>query len=286
MSSVLLVRQRTLRQLRPVPRTAEIVEQVSSLKAAGFLRLRLGAQTKSSVGHTDAVRRCQFGWPFPRTARSGSAARRGGGECKTPRVSRRPRRGEAEPRRTGRCRKRLRQFPPRGCCPWPLSPFPSGDSPSSPTNAWLDDGLILPQLSEEFGRFPRRTAVQDRESGGRVLSPLSTGENDSLRVRKTGQRGSSASAQSEPCRPREPGRPSRPGVLALRGTARRPASRPRNRRTPLSFGPFLGEGCERPERPGGRGPLLDDGRESSHRLGGRRGELRKRQTVTAGLAWE
>ena len=191
MSSVLLVRQRTLRQLRPVPRTAEIVEQVSSLKAAGFLRLRLGAQTKSSVGHTDAVRRCQFGWPFPRTAHSGSAARRGGGEYKTPRVSRRPRRGEAEPRRARRYRKRLRQFPPRGCCPWPLSPFPSGDGPSSPTNAWLDDGLILPQLSEEFGRFPRRTAVQWSRTGRAAarfsahcrparMTPCASGRRDSV----------------------------------------------------------------------------------------------------------
>ena len=34
--------------------------------------------------------------------------------------------------------------------------------------------------------------------------PLSTGENESLRVRKTGQRGSSASAQPEPCRPTGP----------------------------------------------------------------------------------
>ena len=194
MSSVLLVRQRTLRQLRSVPRTAEIVEQVSSLKAAGFLRLRLGAQTKSSVSHTDAVRRCQFGWPFPRTARSGSAARRGGGECKTLRVSRRPRRGEAEPHRTGRCRKRLRQFPPRGCCPWPFSPFPSGDGPSFPTNAWLDDGLILPN------------------------SPKSLAASRGVQRSRTGRAAAGFSAHCRPARttPCASGRPDSVGLLRPR----------------------------------------------------------------------
>ena len=29
------------------------------------------------------------------------------------------------------------------------------------TSAWLDDGFMPPQLSEEFGRFPRRAMVQD-----------------------------------------------------------------------------------------------------------------------------
>ena len=54
---------------------------------------------------------------------------------------------------------------------------------------------------------------------------------------------------------------------------------------PLPFGPFLDEGCERPERLGGHGPLLDDGRKSPHRLGGCRGKFREGQTVTATLAW-
>ena len=44
---------------------------------------------------------------------------------------------------------------------------------------------------------------------------LTTGESDSLRVRKTGQRGSSASAEPEP------GRSSRPGVLADHRPAQR-----------------------------------------------------------------
>ena len=64
-----------------------------------------------------------------------------------------------------------------------------------------------------------------------------------------------------------------------------PLARPRNRRTLLPFGPFLDEGCERPERLGGRGLLLDDGRKSPYRLGGCREEFREGQTVTATLAW-
>ena len=123
--------------------------------------------------------------------------------------------------------------------------------------------------------------IQDQESGGRVLSPLSTGENDSLRVRKTGQRGSSASAQPEPCRPTGP-------PLSSRRT-HHPAQRndpptSKSANAPLPFGPFLDEDCERPERLGGRGPLLDDGRKGSHRLGGCQGEFREGETVTATLA--
>ena len=90
------------------------------------------------------------------------------------------------------------------------------------------------QLSEEFGRFPRRAMVQDQESGGRVhpsIRPI-VDRRERLLFRaiarpeildRTEQRGASASAQPEPCRPREPGRPSRPGVPAPPGTARRPA---------------------------------------------------------------
>ena len=87
------------------------------------------------------------------------------------------------------------------------------------------------QLSEEFGRFPRRAMVQDQESGGRVhpsIRPIvDRRERVLFRARpeipdRTEQRGSSASAQPEPCRPREPGRPFRPGVLAPPGTTQRP----------------------------------------------------------------
>ena len=71
--------------------------------------------------------------------------------------------------------------------PWPPAPFPSGDCLSYKRAARRR--VHTSQLSEEFGRFPRRAMVQDQESGGRVFSPLSTGENDSLRVRKTGPNG-------------------------------------------------------------------------------------------------
>ena len=118
--------------------------------------------------------------------------------------------------------------------------------------------------------------------------PLSTGENESLRVRKTGQRGSSASAQPEPCRPTG-GRPSRPGMLAPPGTAQRPAyPTSKSANAPLPFGPLLDEGCERPERLGCRGPLLDDGRKSSHRrLPGRvsRGANRDCDTGMGMMLW-
>ena len=159
------------------------------------------------------------------------------------------------------------------------------------------------QLSEEFGRFPRRAMVQDQESAvcGRVhpsIRPIvDRRERVLFRARpeipdRTEQRGSSASVQPEPCHPREPGRPFRPGVFADHHPAQRndPLLQPDleigERLGTLPFGPFLDEGCERPERLGGRGPLLDDGRKSSHRLGGHRGEFREGQTMTATLAWE
>ena len=107
-------------------------------------------------------------------------------------------------------------------------------------------------------------------------------------------------ARTTPCasgRPDSVGRPRSPNlaVLANRaaplvpaysppGTARRPPTS-KSANATLPFDLFLDEGCERPERLGGRGPLLDDGRKSSHRLGGCRGELREGQTVTATLAW-
>ena len=169
--------------------------------------------------------------------------------------------------------------------PWPPALFPSRDCPSFPTSAsgGSTTGSCLPALRRVW---PLPAACNGSGPGERRpgSQPSSTGENESLRVRKTGQRGSSASAQPEPCRP--PGRPFRPGVLAPPGTTQRPAyPTSKSANAPLPFGPFLDEGCERPERLGGRGPLLDDGRKSSHRLGGHRGEFREGQTMTATLAW-
>ena len=65
------------------------------------------------------------------------------------------------------------------------------------------------QLSEEFGRFPRRAMVQDQESGGRVRPSIRPIVDRRERVLarpedRTEQRGSSASAQPEPCRPTGP----------------------------------------------------------------------------------
>ena len=158
------------------------------------------------------------------------------------------------------------------------------------TSAWLDDGFMPPNSPKSLAasrgvQWSRRAAAGFiRQSG-----PLSTGENDSFseRVRKTGPNSVGLLRPRSPNLAVLPGRPSRPGVLAPPGTAQRPAyPTSKSANAPLPFDPFLDEGCERPERLGGRGPLLDDGRKSPHRLGGCRGELRERQTVTATLAWE
>ena len=160
---------------------------------------------------------------------------------------------------------------------------------ASPVSA----SLSLASRSVSFRRLP---VVQARSSTtGSCLPALrrvwplpaarnGPGKRQLVRQPIADRRGSSASAQPEPCCPREPDRPSRPGVLAPPGTARRPPIS-KSANAPLPFGLLLDEGCERPERPGGRGPLLDDGRKSSHRPGGHRGELREGQTVTATLAW-
>ena len=50
--------------------------------------------------------------------------------------------------------------------PWPSALFPSRDCPSYKRVARRR--VHASQLSEEFGRFPRRAMVQDQESGGRV----------------------------------------------------------------------------------------------------------------------
>ena len=54
--------------------------------------------------------------------------------------------------------------------PWPPAPFPSGDRLSY--KRAVRRRVHASQLSEEFGRFPRRAMVQDQESGGRVRQPI------------------------------------------------------------------------------------------------------------------
>ena len=186
-------------------------------------------------------------------------------------------------------------------------------------------GLLLPFLPETARRFQQTLQVARRRVHASQLSkslaasrgvqwfrtrrarcaagfirqsgPSSTGENESFseRVRKyrTGPNSVGLLRPRSPnlAVPREPGRPFRPDPRCTcrspPGTTQRPAyPTSKSANAPLPFGPFLDEGCERPERLGGRGPLLDDGRKSSHRLGGHRGEFREGQTMTATLAWE
>ena len=76
--------------------------------------------------------------------------------------------------------------------PWLPAPFPSGDCPSFPTSARLDDGLMPPSspksLAVSRGVQWSRTR---RAAAGFIRQPLSIGENNSLRVRKysTGKHG-------------------------------------------------------------------------------------------------
>ena len=124
--------------------------------------------------------------------------------------------------------RRARRRTASPVCPWLPAPFPSGDCPSYKRAARRR--VHAYRLSEEFGRFPRRAMVQ--ESGGSSVSPLSTGENDSLRVRKTGPNGVGL------LRPRSPNlavvaKRAAPLVPAyLHHPAQRGDPRSRNRRTP------------------------------------------------------
>ena len=186
----------------------------------------------------------------------------------------RPRRGEAEPRRA-----RRRTASPvsaslsMASCSVSFQRLPVVQARGSTT------GSCLPALRRVWP-FPAAcngSGPGERRPGSSVNQAqiiVDRRERVLFRARpedRTEQRGSSASVQPEPCHPREPGRPFRSGVFAPPGTAQRPAyPTSKSANAPLPFGPFLDEGCERPERLGGRGPLLDDGRKSSHRLGGHR----------------
>ena len=179
---------------------------------------------------------------------------------------------------------RLRRFPPRGCCPWPPALLPSRDCPSYKRVARRR--VHASQLSEEFGRFPRRAMVQDQESGGRVhpsIRPI-VDRRERVLARPEDRTAWVFCVRAARTLPSYRAAPFVPAYLhhpAQRNDP--PTSKSANALLP--FGPFLDEGCERPERLGGRGPLLDDGRKSSHRLGGCRGEFREGQTMTATLAW-
>ena len=191
----------------------------------------------------------------------------------------RPRRGGAEPRRA-------RQHTASPVSASRVHGLPLSFLPETAcrTSAWLDDGFMPPNSPKSLAAsrgvqwFRTRRAAAGFSAHRRPArtSPCASGRPDSVGL----------------LRPRSPnlavlpGRPFRPGVLAPPGTAQRPACpTSKSANAPLPFGPFLDEGCERPERLGGRGPLLDDGRKGSHRLGGHRGEFREGQTVTATLAW-
>ena len=108
---------------------------------------------------------------------------------------------------------------------------------------WLDDGFMPPRSPKSL--VASRGVQWSRTRRARCAAGFSAIVDRRERVLarpedRTEQRGSSASAQPEPCRP--PGRPSRPGVLAPPGTAQRPASptRPQNRRTrPSRLAPSL-----------------------------------------------
>ena len=150
------------------------------------------------------------------------------------------------------------------------------------TSAQFDDGFMPPNSPKSLAASRGVQWFRTRRAAAGFVSLSSTGENESLRVRRyrTGHRGSSASAQPEPCRPREPGRPSRPGVLTTRHSAATRLPEIGERLGTLPSLPW-----RRLRTPWRSRPLPDDGRKSSHRLGGCRGELREGQTVTATLAW-
>ena len=192
---------------------------------------------------------------------------------------------------------RLRRFPPR--CPWLPAPFPSRDCPSFPTSAWLDDGFMPPSSPKSLAasrgvqwfrtRRARYAAGFIRQSAHRRparTSPFPSASGNTGPDR-TAWVFCVRAARTLPSSRTGPPLSSRRICRSPPGTAQRPAyPTSKSANAPLPFGPFLDEGCERPERLGGRGPLLDDGRKSSHRLGGHRGEFREGQTMTATLAWE
>ena len=177
---------------------------------------------------------------------------------------------------------RLRRFPPRGSmasCSLSFRRLPVVQARGSTTGSCLPTlrrVWPLPAACNGPGPGERRPGSQpivDRRE--RFLARPED---------RTEQRRSSASAQPEPCRPTGPPLSSR-RTCTTRHSAAPPPPTSKSANATFPFGPFLDEGCERPERPGGRGPLLDDGRKSPHRPGGHRGELREGQTVTATLAW-